>query len=220
MNGWHWTMKKKVVFSSRSLYYAPIETRWGGGLKMARWLKMVEELEADAHIQQMHRDNVAKREATRAKRRENWLKHHFKKALPMAWDSVTPVNVDAAGWLDLRITEAIHRIESTGRDWLDYLQEHDANESVQAEFLRVWCDSYLKNEQPEAKSRSVVDGITVHHPNTFEEWISLGDHWTNEIIAQQVAERKGHENPHIIAAKALAEAAQAEYDAAMRALAA
>ena len=181
---------------------------------MVRWLRMVAELEADARVQQMHRDNIAKRQALRERRRALMLARR-NKHLPMAWESVEAVEVNAAEWLDLRITEAIRRIESTGCDWLDFLQEHDANESVQAEFLRVWCDGYLSNKQPDAKSRSVVDGITVLHPNTFGEWLDLGQHWTDEIIAQQVAENKGRENPHIIAAKALAEQAKAMYDAAM-----
>ncbi len=51
--------------------------------------------------------------------------------------------------------------------------------------------------------------------NAAGEWLSLGDHWTDEIIAQQVAEIKEGENSHIIAAKALAEQAKAMYDAAM-----
>ncbi len=186
---------------------------------MVRWLRMVAELEADARVQQMHRANVAKRQALRERRRALMLARR-NKHLPMAFDSIEAVEVNAAEWLDLRITEAIRRIESTGRDWVDYLQEHDANANVQAEFMRVWCDSYLKNEQPEAKSRSVVDGITVLHPNTFREFLELGDHWTKEIVAQQVAENKGRENPHIIAAKALAAEAAAAYDAAMRELAA
>ena len=181
--------------------------------------RIINELMADDRIQRMHRDNIAKRQALRERRRALMLARR-NKHLPMAFDSIEAVEVNAAEWLDLRIAEAIRRIESTGCDWLDYLQDHDANENVQAEFLRVWCDSYLKNEQPEAKSRSVADGITVLHPNTFGEWLSLGDHWTDEIITQQVAEIKEGENPHIIAAKALAAEAQAAYDAAMRALAA
>ncbi len=185
---------------------------------MVRWLRMVAELEADARVQQMHRANIAKRQALRERRRALMLARR-NKHLPMVV-VVEAVEVNTAEWLDLRITEAIHRIESTGCDWVDYLVEHGAGADVQAEFMRVWCDSYLKYEQPEAKSRSVVDGITVLHPNTFGEWLSLGDHWTDEIIAQQVAEIKEGENPHIIAAKALAEQANAAYDAAMRALAA
>ena len=186
---------------------------------MVRWLRIVAELEADARVQQMHRANIAKRQALRERRRALMLARR-NKHLPTAFDSIEAVEGNAAEWLDLRITEAIHRIESTGRDWVDYLQEHDANANVQAEFMRVWCNSYLSNKQPEAKSRSVVDGITVLHPNTFGEWLSLGDHWTDEIIAQQVAEIKEGENPHIIAAKVLAEQAKAAYDAAMRELAA
>ncbi|HBJ1222287.1 TPA: hypothetical protein LAQ47_004050 [Escherichia coli] len=176
--------------------------------------RIINELQHDSKIQAMHRANVAKRQALRERRRALMLARR-NKHLPMAFDSIEAVEVNAAEWLDLRIAEAIRRIESTGCDWLDYLQEHDANESVQAEFMRVWCDGYLSNKQPEAKSRSVVDGITVLHPNTFGEWLDLGDHWTKEIIAQQVAEIKEGENPHIIAAKALAEQAKAMYDAAM-----
>ncbi|EOW5480656.1 hypothetical protein ACOXQX_004354 [Escherichia coli O169] len=181
---------------------------------MVRWLRMVAELEADARVQQMHRANVAKRHALRERRRALMLARR-NKHLPIAWESVEAVEVNAAEWLDLRIAEAIRRIESTGRDWLDYLQEHDANADVQAEFMRVWCDGYLSDKQPEAESYSVADGITVLHPNTLREFMDLGDHWTKEIIAQQVAENKGRENPHIIAAKALAEQAKAMYDAAM-----
>lgn len=180
--------------------------------------RIINELQHDSKIQAMHRANVAKRQALREKRRALMLARR-NKHLPMVI-VVEAVEGNAAEWLDLRITEAIRRIESTGRDWLDYLQEHDANANVQAEFMRVWCDGYLSNKQPKEKSYSVVDGITVLHPNTFGEWLDLGSHWTDEIIAQQVAERRGHENPHIIAAKAMAEAAQAAYDAAMRALAA
>lgn len=176
--------------------------------------RIINELQHDSKIQAMHRANIAKRQALRERRRALMLARR-NKHLPMAWESVEAVEVNAAEWLDLRIAEAIRRIESTGCDWLDYLQDHDANANVQAEFLRVWCDGYLKNEQPEAKSRSIVDGVTVLHPNTFGEWLDLGDHWTKEIIAQQVAEIKEGKNPHIIAAKALAEAAQAAYDAAM-----
>lgn len=180
--------------------------------------RIINELQHDSKIQAMHRANIAKRQALREHRRALMLARR-NKHLPMVV-VVEAVEGNAAEWLDLRITEAIRRIESAGCDWLDYLQEHDANADVQAEFMRVWCDSYLKNEQPEAESYSVADGITVLHPNTFGEWLDMGSHWTDEIIAQQVAERKGHENPHIIAAKALAAEAQAAYDAAMRALAA
>lgn len=175
---------------------------------------MINELQNDSKVQAMHRANVAKRQALRERRRALMMAR-MNKHLPMAWESIEAVEVNAAEWLDMRIAEAIRRIESTGCDWLDYLQDHDANENVQAEFLRVWCDGYLSNKQPDAKSYSVADGITVLHPNTFGEWLDLGSHWTDEIIAQQVAERKGHENPHIIAAKALAAEAQAMYDAAM-----
>ena len=181
---------------------------------MSRNIKrIINELMADDRIQRMHRENIAKRQAARAARRAAMLARH-NKHLPMVV-VVEAVEGNTAEWLDLRIAEAIRRIESAGCDWLDYLQDHDANESVQAEFLRVWCDSYLSDKQPEAKSYSVVDGITVLHPNTFGEWLDLGQHWTDEIIAQQVAEIKEGKNPHIIAAKALAEQAKAMYDAAM-----
>ncbi|EOT6797000.1 hypothetical protein ACK6EX_004212 [Escherichia coli] len=175
--------------------------------------RIINELQHDSKIQAMHRANVAKRQALRERRRALMLARR-NKHLPMVV-VVEAVEGNTAEWLDMRIAEAIRRIESTGCDWLDYLQEHDANENVQAEFMRVWCDSYLKNEQPEAKSRSVVDGITVLHHNTFGEWLDLGQHWTDEIIAQQVAEIKEGKNPHIIAAKMLAEQAKAMYDAAM-----
>ena len=176
--------------------------------------RIINELQHDSKIQAMHRANVAKRQALRERRRALMMARR-NKHLPMAWESVEAVGVNAAEWLDLRIAEAIRRIESTGCDWLDYLQEHDANENVQAEFMRVWCDSYLSDKQPEAKSYSVADGITVLHQNTFKEFLDLGSHWTDEIIAQQVAEIKEGENPHIIAAKALAEQAKAMYEAAM-----
>lgn len=175
--------------------------------------RIINELQHDSKIQAMHRANVAKRQALRERRQALMLARR-NKHLPMVV-VVEAVEGNTAEWLDLRIAEAIRRIESTGCDWLDYLQEHDANENVQAEFMRVWCDSYLSNKQPEAKSYSVADGITVLHPNTFREFLEMGDHWTKEIIAQQVAEIKEGENPHIIAAKALAEQAKAMYDAAM-----
>lgn len=175
--------------------------------------RIIAELEGDARIQAMHRANIAKRQALRERRRALMLAR-MNKHLPMVV-VVEAVEGNTAEWLDLRIAEAIRRIESAGCDWLDYLQEHDANENVQAEFLRVWCDGYLSNKQPDAKSYSVADGITVLHPNTFGEWLDLGSHWTDEIVAQQVAEIKEGENPHIIAAKAMAEQAKAMYDAAM-----
>lgn len=180
---------------------------------MKRIERIINELQHDSKVQAMHRANIAKRQALRERRRALMLARR-NKHLPMVV-VVEAVEGNAAEWLDLRIAEAIRRIESTGCDWLDYLQDHDANESVQAEFMRVWCDGYLSNKQPDAKSYSVADGITVLHPNTFGEWLSMGDHWTDEIIAQQVAEIKEGENPHIIAAKALAEQAKAMYDAAM-----
>lgn len=177
--------------------------------------RIINELQNDSKVRAMHQDNVAKRRALRERRRALMLARH-NKHLPMAWDSVTPANVDAAGWLDLRIMEAIRRIESAGCDWVDYLMDHNADESVMAEFFRVWCDSYLKDEQPEAKSRSVVDGITVLHPNTFGEFLDLGQHWTDEIIAQQVAEvGENTAAAHIAAAKTLAEQARALYEAAI-----
>lgn len=194
---------------------------------MVRWLRMVAELEADARVQQMHRANVAKRQALRERRRALMLARR-NKHLPMAV-VIEAVEGNTAEWLDMRITEAIRRIESTGRDWLGYLQEHDANENVMAEFMRVWSvnltseitrNLFDEKIDDAIKSRSVVDGITVLHPNTFGEWLRMGQHWTDEIVAQQVAEIKEGENPHIIAAKALAEEAAAAYEAAMRALAA
>ena len=182
---------------------------------MSRNIKrIINELMADDRIQRMHRENIAKRQAARAARRAAMLAR-LNKHLPTVV-VVEAVEGNAAEWLDLRITEAIQRIESTGCDWVDYLMDHNADESVMAEFMRVWCDSYLKDEQPEAKSYSVVDGITVLHPNTFGEWLDLGDHWTNEIIAQQVAEvGENTAAAHIAAAKVLAEQAKAMYDAAM-----
>lgn len=181
--------------------------------------RIINELQHDSKIQAMHRANVAKRLALRERRRALMMGRR-NKHLPMVV-VVEAVEGNTAEWLDLRIAEAIRRIESTGCDWLDYLQDHDANENVQAEFMRVWCDSHLKNEQPEAENYSVVDGITVLHPNTFGEWLDMGQHWTDEIIAQQVAEvGENTAAAHIAAAKTLAEAAQAAYDAAMRELAA
>ena len=176
--------------------------------------RIINELQHDSKVQAMHRANVAKRQALRERRRALMLARQ-NKHLPMAV-VIEAVEGNAAEWLDLRIAEAIRRIESTGCDWLDYLQDHDANENVQAEFFRVWCDSYLKNEQPEAESYSVADGITVLHPNTFGEWLDLGDHWTDEIVAQQVAEvGENTAAAHIAAAKTLAEQARALYEAAM-----
>ena len=182
---------------------------------MARWLKMVAELEADARVQQMHRDNVAKRRALRERRRALMLARH-NKHLPMAV-VIEAVEGNAEEWKELRVRERINRL---GSDWLDRLIDMDASESVILYFLDV-NDRIFRERLDEINDyRDEVDGVEVFHNCSFAEWLKKGQHWRDEIIAQQAAEIKEGENPHIIAAKALAAEAQAAYDAAMRALAA
>ncbi|MEK8535273.1 hypothetical protein P2R41_23210, partial [Escherichia coli] len=109
-----------------------------------------------------------------------------------------------------------------GSDWLDRLIDMDASESVILYFLDV-NDRIFREHLDEINDyRDEVDGVEVFHDCSFAEWLKKGEHWRDEIIAQQVDEIKDC-NPaaaHIIAAKALAAEAQAAYDAAMRALAA
>lgn len=178
--------------------------------------RIINELQNDSKIQAMHRANVAKRQALRERRRALMLARR-NKHLPMAFDSIEAVEVNAEEWKELRVRECINRL---GSDWLDRLIDMDASESVILYFLDV-NDRIFREHLDEINDyRDEVDGVEVFHDCSFAEWLKKGDHWTDEIVAQQVAERKGHENPHIIAAKALAAEAQAEYDAAMRALAA
>lgn len=182
---------------------------------MARWLKMVAELEADERIQAMHRDNVAKRQALRERRRALMLARH-NKHLPMAV-VIEAVEGNAEEWKELRVRECINRL---GSDWLDRLIDMDASESVILYFLDV-NDRIFREHLDEINDyRDEVDGVEVFHNCSFAEWLKKGEHWRDEIIAQQATEIKEGENPHIIAAKALAAEAQAAYDAAMRALAA
>lgn len=182
---------------------------------MARWLKMVAELEADARIQAMHRDNVAKRLALRERRRALMLARR-NKHLPMAV-VIEAVEGNAEEWKELRVRECINRL---GSDWLDRLIDMDASESVILYFLDV-NDRIFREHLDEINDyRDEVDGVEVFHNCSFAEWLKKGEHWRDEIIAQQAAEIKEGENPHIIAAKALAAEAQAAYDAAMRAMAA
>lgn len=177
--------------------------------------RIINELQHDSKIQAMHRANVAKRQALRERRRALMMARR-NKHLPMAV-VIEAVEGNAEEWKELRVRECINRL---GSDWLDRLIDMDAGESVILYFLDV-NDRIFREHLDEINDyRDEVDGVEVFHDCSFAEWLKKGEHWRDEIIAQQVAERKGHENPHIIAAKALAAEAQAAYDAAMRALAA
>lgn len=188
-----------------------------------KWLRIVDELEADARIQQMHRDNIAKREATRAKRRENWLKHH-RKALPMAWDCITPVEGDESEWLRLRCVEAIRRIEAQGFDWLDYLFDkgllHYGAEF--AELCAAACEAHHSQPREPYADHTNIDGVEVLHSISYSDWLSLGDHYRDEERKQRFEEiRRGavdvesSRRESIELAKRLAAEAAEHYRAAM-----
>ena len=183
---------------------------------MSRNIKrIINELMADDRIQQMHRANVAKRQALRERRRALMMARR-NKHLPMVV-VVEAVEGNAEEWKELRVRECINRL---GSDWLDRLIDMDASESVILYFLDV-NDRIFREHLDEINDyRDEVDGVEVFHDCSFAEWLKKGEHWRDEIIAQQATEIKEGENPHIIAAKALAAEAQAAYDAAMRALAA
>lgn len=177
--------------------------------------RIINELQHDSKIQQMHRDNIAQRQALRERRRALMLARR-NKHLPMAV-VVEAVEGNAEEWKELRVRECINRL---GSDWLDRLIDMDASESVILYFLDV-NDRIFREHLDEINDyRDEVDGVEVFHDCSFAEWLKKGEHWRDEIIAQQATEIKEGENPHIIAAKALAAEAQAAYDAAMRALAA
>lgn len=178
--------------------------------------RIINELQHDSKIQAMHRANIAKRQALRERRRALMLARR-NKHLPMAFDSIEAVEGNAEEWKELRVRECINRL---GSDWLDRLIDMDASESVILYFLDV-NDRIFREHLDEINDyRDEVDGVEVFHDCSFAEWLKKGEHWRDEIIAQQATEIKEGENPHIIAAKALAAEAQAAYDAAMRALAA
>lgn len=183
---------------------------------MSRNIKrIINELMADDRIQRMHRANIAKRQALREKRRALMLAR-MNKHLPMAV-VVEAVEGNAEEWKELRVRECINRL---GSDWLDRLIDMDASESVILYFLDV-NDRIFREHLDEINDyRDEVDGVEVFHDCSFAEWLKKGEHWRDEIIAQQAAEIKEGENPHIIAAKALAAEAQAAYEKAMAAMAA
>lgn len=134
---------------------------------MARWLKMVAELEADARVQQMHRDNVAKRRALRERRRALMLARH-NKHLPMAV-VIEAVEGNAEEWKELRVRECINRL---GSDWLDRLIDMDASESVILYFLDV-NDRIFRERLDEINDyRDEVDGVEVFHNCSFAEWLT------------------------------------------------
>lgn len=177
--------------------------------------RIINELQHDSKVQAMHRDNVAKRLALRERRRALMLARR-NKHLPMAV-VIEAVEGNAEEWKELRVRECINRL---GSDWLDRLIDMDASESVILYFLDVNDQIFREHLDEINDYRDEVDGVEVFHNCSFAEWLKKGQHWRDEIIAQQAAEIKEGENPHIIAAKALAAEAQAAYDAAMRALAA
>ena len=177
--------------------------------------RIINELQNDSKVQAMHRNNIAKRQALRERRRALMLAR-MNKHLPMAV-VIEAVEGNTEEWKELRVRECINRL---GSDWLDHLIDMDASESVILYFLDV-NDRIFREHLDEINDyRDEVDGVEVFHNCSFAEWLKKGQHWRDEIIAQQAAEIKEGENPHLIAAKALAAEAQAAYDAAMRALAA
>ena len=182
--------------------------------------RIINELQHDSKVQAMHAANVAKRQALRERRRALMLARR-NKHLPMVV-VVEAVEGNTAEWLDLRIAEAIRRIESTGCDWLDYLQEHDANENVMAEFMRVWSvnltseitrNLFDEKIDDAIKNRSVVDGITVLHPDTFSQWLNKGSDWIDEWTQQEAEElrRKVVKGAHFDKARQLFEEEEERY---------
>lgn len=177
--------------------------------------RIINELQHDSKIQAMHRNNIAKSQALRERRRALMLAR-MNKHLPVAV-VIEAVEGNAEEWKELRVRECINRL---GSDWLDRLIDMDASESVILYFLDV-NDRIFREHLDEINDyRDEVDGVEVFHDCSFAEWLKKGEHWRDEIIAQQAADVKEGENPHIIAAKALAAEAQAAYEAAMRAMAA
>lgn len=155
--------------------------------------RIIAELEADARVQQMHRANVAKRQALRERRKALMLARHqvAEVHLPMAWDSVEAVAGDESEWLHLRCVEAIRRIEAKGYNWLDYLTDRgllpcgdEFVELCKAQF-EARHNFYSDKPREAYADRTEVDGVEVLHLNTFREWLDLGDHWRDEEMQQR-----------------------------------
>ena len=191
---------------------------------MVRWLRMVAELEADAGVQQMHRANIAKRQAARAARRAAMLARHHKVEihLPMTWDRIEAVEGDENEWLKLRCMEAIKRLDKQGCDWLDYLNLHGAagNDMIFHAFLDAQAALWRDDLGDAGANYSRVGDVLVYHPNSYSEWLGLGDHWRDEEIKQRFEESKGRTDgadraSRIEIAKQLAAEAKKFYQAAM-----
>lgn len=185
--------------------------------------RIINELQHDNKIQAMHRDNIAKRQALREKRRALMLARR-NKHLPMAFDSMVPVKGNAEEWLHLRCVEAIRRIEAKGYDWVDYLfaGRDSLAMGVFEAFMEAHCEArggvYGDKPRVEYADHTEVDGITVLHPNSWLDWIQLGQHWRDEVVEQEIREQ--HKDDAAGRAKAAAKEAKALYEAAMKAMAA
>ena len=156
--------------------------------------RIINELQHDSKVQAMHRDNIAKRQALRERRRALMLARHqvAEVHLPMAWDSVEAVAGDENEWLHLRCVEAIRRIEAKGYNWVEYLVERgllpygDEWEELLAAHSEAHHNFYFDKPREAYADHTEVDGVVVLHPNTFLEWLDLGQHWHDEEMQQRL----------------------------------
>ena len=185
--------------------------------------RIINELQNDSKVQAMHRENVAKRQALRERRRALMLARR-NKHLPMAWDCITPVEGDETEWLHLRCVEVIRRIEARGFDWLDYLFDkgllHYGAEFT--ELCAAACDAHHDQPREAYADHTNIDGVEVLHSISYSDWLSLGDHYRDEERKQRFEEiRRGavdvesSRRASIELAKQLAAEAAEHYRAAM-----
>lgn len=85
---------------------------------MVRWLRMVAELEADARVQQMHRANVAKRQAARAARRAAMLRRMRKNQIVVYNDKRAKIEMMEMAFNALGDSEALNRAIERGNNEL------------------------------------------------------------------------------------------------------
>ena len=187
--------------------------------------RIINELQHDSKIQAMHRANIAKRQALRERRRALILARR-NKHLPMAWESITPVQGDESEWLRLRCVEVIRRIEAKGFDWLDYLMDrgllHHSDEFMELCEAQSEAHHNFYADQPREAyaDHTNIDGVEVLHAISYADWLSLGDHYRDEERKQRFEEigRGAVENSRresIELAKRLAAEAAEHYRAAM-----
>lgn len=179
--------------------------------------RIINELEADPVVQDMHRANIAKRQAARAARRAAMLARR-NKHLPMAWDSVEAVAGDESEWLRLRCVEAIRRIEAKGCDWLDYLMDrgllHYGNEFM--ELCAAASEAHHDQPREAYADYTNIDGVEVLHSISYADWLSLGDHYRDEELKQSFENIADDDRAtRIETAKRLAAEAAEHYRAAM-----